>query len=388
MATSLKKIVSISVWSAILCTLLLFIVPLQAQAAISAKSDTTLHGSNTTGSTVTLTFPTGANAPKQNDVVIFFGGHGSAGGAAGPSTAGYTRIASTTAATAPNFGAWYKVMGASPDTTVAGSGIGSTDGTAYAAYLLTGVDTSVFDATSVTAGPTTSTNPDAASITTVTSGAWVLDLAGNNTQDNSPGTVSTFTNLTISDNANSSAADLSIAGAATTSSPVGADNPAAWSTWASGNWFAITIALKPGIAPTVSTQAASPIGATTTTLNGNIDVTGGINASNRGFAWGTNNLLSGGDTATTTEIGDFSTGAFTNSSLTFTANTTYYSRAYATSSAGVGVGSIQSFKTLPAQPGTPTYTSVAATSLTTNWTDTTGATTSKRTSRFWAPPCQ
>jgi hypothetical protein len=98
--------------------------------------------------------------------------------------------------------------------------------------------------------------------------------------------------------------------------------------------------VTPYTVPTVTTQSASSVGQTSATLNGNITATGGTNATVRGFAWGTNSSLSGGDTATTTENGSFGTGAFTNSSLTLVCNTTYYSRAYATNPGGTSFGSI------------------------------------------------
>lgn len=99
--------------------------------------------------------------------------------------------------------------------------------------------------------------------------------------------------------------------------------------------------------PTVTTQAASSITDTSATLNGNITATGGANATVRGFAWGTNSTLSGGDTATTTDtVGQpFGTGAYTGATSGLTCNTTYYARAYATNSSGDGLGSIQSFTT-------------------------------------------
>jgi hypothetical protein len=93
--------------------------------------------------------------------------------------------------------------------------------------------------------------------------------------------------------------------------------------------------------PTVTTQSASSVTDTGATLNGNITSTGGEDATVRGFAWGTSATMVG-DTATTTENGTFSTGSFTDSSLTLTCNTTYYSRAYATNSAGTGYGAISS----------------------------------------------
>jgi hypothetical protein len=98
-------------------------------------------------------------------------------------------------------------------------------------------------------------------------------------------------------------------------------------------------------------------------LNGNITATGGANATVRGFAWGTNATLSGGDTATTTDtVGQpFGTGAFTNTTITFACGTTYYSRAYATNSAGTGLGAISASFTTSAC--TPTVTTQSASSV-------------------------
>ena len=63
---------------------------------------------------------------------------------------------------------WYRRMGATPALSVLCSGGGNnSDGVAYGCYVLSGVDTvTAEDATATTAGPTTSTNPDPASITT------------------------------------------------------------------------------------------------------------------------------------------------------------------------------------------------------------------------------
>ncbi len=98
-------------------------------------------------------------------------------------------------------------------------------------------------------------------------------------------------------------------------------------------------------APSVTTNAATGVSDTIATLNGNISDTGGANATDRGFAWGTDPLLSGGDTATTTESGSFGTGTFSTGLSSLTQSTTYYFRAYATNSGGTGFGSITSFTT-------------------------------------------
>lgn len=101
------------------------------------------------GGDVTLTFDTSPNNPAQGDVVIVFGGYSHAAGGdivptPGPSTAGYTEIISRVvqANAEPACGMWYKVMGATPDTTVVCKGNASTtDGTAYGCVVLRGQHT-------------------------------------------------------------------------------------------------------------------------------------------------------------------------------------------------------------------------------------------------------
>ncbi len=93
------------------------------------------------------------------------------------------------------------------------------------------------------------------------------------------------------------------------------------------------------VTPTLTTNAATGVGVSSAILNGNITDTGGANATVRGFAFGTNSSLSGGDTATTTESGSFGTGAFGQLIINLKANTLYYFRSYATNSGATGYGS-------------------------------------------------
>jgi hypothetical protein len=105
------------------------------------------------------------------------------------------------------------------------------------------------------------------------------------------------------------------------------------------------------VAPTVTTQAASSVTASAATLNGTITDTGGATSTVRGFAWGTNSALSGGDTATTTENGNFDLGAFTGSLSSLTGSTQYFFRPYSTNSGDTGFGSIDNFTTDAAPAG-------------------------------------
>ncbi len=112
-----------------------------------------------------------------------------------------------------------------------------------------------------------------------------------------------------------------------------------------------TVAAAGGSAPTVTTQAVSAIGTTTATGNGFITATGGANATSRGICWDVyanpNPDLSDSHS---TESGSFSTGAFTGSIATVTAETRYKAVAYATNTTGTGYGSAVNFWTLSTEP--------------------------------------
>ena len=200
-------------------------------------------GNAANGADVTLTFDV---TPSQDDVVVVYGGAGffNSPNPTAPGS-GYTEIALYSNATSLWFGAWWKRMGASPDSSVLcrGNGHGSS-GTAYGCYVLRGVDTTTFaDAAATTAGPTTSTNPDCPSITTVTNNAWVIAVAGSAVNDATPGTVSGYSNQY--NTAGVDSLPTTVAGATFEKATAGAENPAAWSSWASGKWYAITIAVRP-----------------------------------------------------------------------------------------------------------------------------------------------
>ena len=207
-------------------------------------------GNSNNGGDVTLTFDA-VTPPLENDIVIVSGGHGvtvttltapvpNAGDA-------YTQVGIHTGS-APIFGVWIKRMGATPDTSVTCDGGGNNaDAVAWCSTVYSGVDTTTEqDAAATTAGPTTSTNPDGPSITTVTNNAFVCVLAGSAVFDTSPGTVSGYTDqLNITRN---ETGDFTTAFARIDKTTFGAEDPAAWGTWASGAWYAVTMALRPVVA--------------------------------------------------------------------------------------------------------------------------------------------
>ena len=217
-------------------------------------------GAATNGGDVTLTFSTGAGAPLENDVVVVFGGHGVTVTTLAAPGSGYTQLGIHTGS-APIFGAWYKVMGVTPDLSVVCSGGGNgSDGVAYCCWVFSGVAPTILDQTTATAGPTTSTNPDCASLTTQTANAWVLAMAGSAVNDAAITGPSGYSNH-ITDNGND-AADLTAAGATLAVVSPAATDPPSWTNWASGAWYAITVALKAEVVVITGTGALSAQAAT------------------------------------------------------------------------------------------------------------------------------
>ena len=227
---------------------------------------TNQSGAATNGGDVTLTFSTGAGAPLEDDVVVVFGGHGvTVTTLAAPGT-GYTQIGIHTG-TAPICGAWYKVMGPTPDLSVVCSGGGhASDGVAYCSMVLSGVHADILDQITVTAGPTTSTNPDCGSITTQTANAWVIAIASSAVNDAAITAPSGYSNH-VTDNGND-AADLTTAGATLAVATPAPTNPPSWTNWASGAWYAITVALKaaPAEAALTGNTATGSVGSLRKTI--------------------------------------------------------------------------------------------------------------------------
>lgn len=129
-------------------------------------------------------------------------------------------------------------------------------------------------------------------------------------------------------------------------------------------------------APTVTTQAADLIEATTARGNGNITDTGGENCSRRGFCY---MVGTSGDPTTANSVayddGSFPAGAYTKGLTGLSPGTSYRVRAYAVNSAGTGYGTTVQILTKPAAP-----TNVQATDgehtdkVVITWVKSTGAT--------------
>lgn len=130
------------------------------------------------------------------------------------------------------------------------------------------------------------------------------------------------------------------------------------------------------VVPTVTTQAATNVQATTATGNGTITDTGGENCTRRGFCYkvGTSGNPTTADSVAYDD-GSFGTGAYTKGLTGLSSGTSYRVRAFAINSAGTGYGTTVQILTKPAAP-----TNVAATDgdhtdkVVITWTKSTGAT--------------
>ncbi|MEB0302202.1 MBG domain-containing protein, partial [Mucilaginibacter sp. 5C4] len=100
--------------------------------------------------------------------------------------------------------------------------------------------------------------------------------------------------------------------------------------------------------PVLSTATASSVAATTAVLGGNITRTD-VAVSERGIVYSiTNTLPTIGASGVTKVTNGTGIGSFTATVSGFTANNTYYARAYATSGAGTAYGGVTSFTTVKA----------------------------------------
>jgi hypothetical protein len=112
--------------------------------------------------------------------------------------------------------------------------------------------------------------------------------------------------------------------------------------------------------PIVLTSNASNVLLTTATCGGNVTSSGGASVTVRGVCWSTSANPTTSNSKTTDGSG---TGSFSSSLTGLTANTLYYVRAYATSSAGTAYGNEITFTTL-LNPVPPTITTEAISNIT------------------------
>jgi hypothetical protein len=194
-------------------------------------------------------FNLGAQSLLENDVVVIVGGHAKTSADAGVSTSGYTELADIT--TGPRCSVSWKRMGATPDS--AATVLGAADalyGNNYAIAAFRGVDTTLaIDATTTTASGTG--HPNSPSITTVTNNAVVV-TAWLCTSD--PASVTQPTGYTFSDywSSQTETNPASSGIAFKTVATAGAENPGPWTLDETGNYIAVSVALRPNISTITS----------------------------------------------------------------------------------------------------------------------------------------
>ena len=332
-------------------------VPQYADAAIGFRGSAENSSAPSTDTTVDLTTISGL---AQGDLVIVAASVGDNDNLTTLETlnnsAGYTKlnqVRSTADVDDAHLSVWYKIMTATPDSSVVieGTGPGTDAAMAVVVMAFSGVDQGTpFDVASTSVTGINTSNPDPPSINhNNPSGVWTVIAGGNG---HIAGGLCTFTfptgyttnaidrgqddtfDTTVGMGYNSSPSDPEDPGVMTHSCADSADNA----------WAAFTMALRPAVtvAPTVTTGSASA-GVLAAVINGNITVTGGANSTVRGFAWGTSATLVNGGAATTTETGSFGVAAFSKIVSGLIAGKQYFFRAYATNSAGTGYGSIANF---------------------------------------------
>lgn len=143
-----------------------------------------------------------------------------------------------------------KVQTSSVDTSVAvdtGAAAGSGDASAAVAFALIGVDRTVPEDATTTTAVGSSTNPNPPAITTVTAGAWVLVFASSLVSDASVTAPTNYVNQ-IDRNA-ADTASVTVGGATREIATPAAEDPGTWTTWSTGGWRAVTVAVRPARGP-------------------------------------------------------------------------------------------------------------------------------------------
>lgn len=131
------------------------------------------------------------------------------------------------------------------------------------------------------------------------------------------------------------------------------------------------------VAPTVTTQAATNVEATSATGNGNITDVDGQNCHTRGFCYKVG--TSGDPTTADSKVfddgaGSYGTGAYTKAITGLSPGTSYRVRAYAINSGGTGYGVTVQILTKPAAPTDVAATESYVYKVIVTWTKSTGAT--------------
>ena len=312
----------------------------------------------------TLTGGSGTS-PLANDVVVVMTAFSQNTTAQAPTVSGNSSGAYTAAGTASHandtydveFGTFYIKMGATVDTSLTiGRRSSAVYGGGTVVMVFRGVNnTTALDATGTPVTATNGSRFNPPSITPTTSGAYLI-YGGAGSQVAASGVAPTDSNSStyhVAIKGDGTTADIGIGmGAkAWTSGAFDAAANTNLATTTACAWAAQAIALRPTLAPTVTTQAVSNVNDTTATGNGNITSNGGGVITEKGVCYMTG--TSGDPTTANSKFYDNtdSTGAYTESMTGLSPNTNYRVRAYAINSTGTGYGTtVQLTTNAPAPP--------------------------------------
>jgi hypothetical protein len=235
-------------------------------AAVSAQTVNFSSLLNESGAAPTLQFGDVVFVAVENASTV---NRTSAGGADVLVPSGYTGIGShdyRDDSNDSNFRVSYKIMGGTPDASVAiPASNATTAGVAYAIYVFRGLDlNAIQDATAVVTGGIDTGIANAAAILPVTAGAWVVAFAGAAVAAGAvftnPAGMDSTTNHFRSATITSTTNDANIGGAIFSGWTSGSFDPAAFGGSTStntGSWSAVTLALKPAAAAPANTVAIS-----------------------------------------------------------------------------------------------------------------------------------
>jgi hypothetical protein len=165
----------------------------------------------------------------------------------GITSAGWTQIYEgfdTAGSGALKLGVYYKIMGATPDSSVVVDGTDSQfNAMAVVAMAFRGVNQSVPQDATFTHFEAFDANPDPAAVTTVTNGAGVVVCVGGSAIDNSVTAPTGYGNQV--DLASSDTLKATAAMAWKEVASAGAENPGTWTNWSSMVYQVVTVALRP-----------------------------------------------------------------------------------------------------------------------------------------------
>lgn len=209
-------------------------------------------GSVIDGGTVSVDL-TGISGLAQNDIVCVFT-ISSAGTLATPGVWVPIQSDTNVNGTAYQAGAWYKIMGASPDTSVSFWDTGGTgDSGSAVALAFSGVDTTTpMDATATEAeGNNLPGGAGCPAIVPASNDCMIVIFMGAATLDSTIGTITNYTQPTPHTTTSNDTSDTTCEGAYRLLSGGASvsEDPGAWSLWGgAGASYGVTIALRPAVA--------------------------------------------------------------------------------------------------------------------------------------------